>query len=316
MKTLSNEQVLELLKASITTSLEGLVSPQQVSEFIDMTVEQTAILQQLRVETDIKKSLELYPIDLGDPAMVLATEATVPAAADVIQPTITKKTLTPVEVLSAFDVSFSYLRKNIRGESVNDDLNRIFAKRMGKDIVMTAFRGNTAAANDTRKNKALRCRNGFVVKALADAAVHDYSIGSVDYAGVVFPGLLDLMPADYRDQRDELGIFCSANVRDKYALQIGARATAGGDSVLFGGGANRAPMRFLDIDLLPVYGMAHDDSEYIILTLKKNLAIGFGVNMEIGRDITQRSRLLEVTITSEWDNAILIGDALVLGSPA
>jgi len=315
-QTLTNEQIVELFKSAISTSMEGQISPQQVREFIDMTIEATGVLQEIRVETDIVKSLELFPWALGDPAMVLASEGTAPADADVVTPTISKKTLTPVEVLLAFDLTFSYLRKNIRGTSLNEDLNKIFAKRYGKDLVMTLFRGDTSLAADTRKNKALRCRDGFVAKALADADVHDVVINSEDYVGEVFPDMMDALPSDYRDQRDELAFFVSANVNDGYARQIGARQTAGGDLVLFGGAGNRKYHKYLDIDVIPVFGMNHDGNEYIMLTLKENLVAGFGQDMEIGRDVYNRQRKVEVTITAEFDNTILVPDAVALGSPA
>jgi hypothetical protein len=47
--SLSNEQLVQVLKAAITTSsTEGIASPQDADAFIDLSREQTSILQELR----------------------------------------------------------------------------------------------------------------------------------------------------------------------------------------------------------------------------------------------------------------------------
>ena len=234
--SLSNEQLVDVLKAAITTaSTEGISSPQDADSFIDLSREQTAILQELRVETGIKTSFNLDSLALAEPVMVAGTEVTAPAAGDVVSPSRTRHVLNPVEVISAYDVSFSFLRKNIEGENVNDTLNRIFAKRFGKDIVLAAFMGDTANVGGTRTDKAKQCIDGFVVQAEADANVNDYVIPATpSYSTQVFPGMLAALPKDFRDEREMLGYFVSADVYDAYAQEIGSRATALGDMLLAG----------------------------------------------------------------------------------
>lgn len=309
---ISNEQLLEVLKAQITTDLGGLASAQDAEEFIDLAVEQTAILQRIRIETGIRTSMNLDALDLGDPAMIAATETTAPGSDDIIAPTHIRKTLQPIEVISAYDVSFSFLRKNIEGERVNESLNRIFAKRFGKDTVQLIFSGDNSITDTDRTSKLLKILDGFVQQALDDTTVHDYTIdASPNYTTEVFPGMLALLPKDYKDQRDQLAFFCSANVYDGYADEIGARATALGDMVLVG--KYGEALTYKGIQLLPVWGL---DDGRILLTLRQNLAVGFGQEMTVGRDINYRSRLLEVTITAELDCKFVVGDAVVLGATA
>lgn len=306
---LTNEELLEILKAQITTGLGGLASAQDAEEFIDLAVEQTSVLQKIRVETGIKTTMNLDALDLGEPAMVAATEATAPDSADVVAPTHIRKTLQPVEVISAYDVSFSFLRKNIEGERVNESLNRIFAKRFGKDTVQLIFNGDTATTPTDRTTKLLAILDGFIKQAEGDAAVHDYTISGTDYLGTIFPGMMALLPKDYKDQRDQLAFFVSANVYDAYADQIGARATALGDMVLVG--KYGEALTYKGAKIIPVYGMADGK---ILLTLLPNLAVGYGQEMTVGKDIDNRARLLKVTITASLDCKYVVGDAVVLGA--
>ncbi len=305
---ITNDELVKLLeKANITTSTGGQQSAQDVAEFVELSVDQTAVLKAIRNETGIVTSRNIDALDLGDPAMVAATEATAPADGDIVAPTVGRKTLTPVEVLLAYNVSFDFLRKNVEGQDVNQTLNRLFAKRFGKDAVIVAFTGDTLLANDTRIHKCQRIFNGFVKLALADADVHDVTLNGTDYLGTIFPNMLDAMPKDYKDDRSSLGLFVSADVAEAYARQIGDRATAYGDSVLTG---MALPM-FRGIQLYPVFQMS--DTK-MILTPKNNLVVGFGNQMTVGMDIYNRRRIVEYTIIAGLDAEYVVGDALVLGS--
>ena len=305
---ITNEQLIAMLeKANITTSLGGQQSAQDVQKFVDLATDQTAVLKAIRSETGIVTSRNVDAIDLGDPAMVAATEVTAPDSADVVAPTINRKTLSPTEVLLAYNISFDFLRKNIEGNNVNATLNKLFAKRYGKDVVIAAFNGDDSITDTTRLAKCKKILNGFIVQAQADPAVHDVSVSGADYLTTIFPNLLDALPKDYKDDREALGLFVSPDVAEAYAQQIGDRNTAYGDTVL----TNNALPRFRGIQLIPVYQMS--DTK-MILTPKSNLCIGFGQNMTVGMDIYNRRRVIEYTIIASLDAKEIVGDALVLGS--
>ncbi len=310
---MTNEQLVDVLKATVDTSSPGgLASPQDAAAFIDLARDQTAVLSELRIETGIRTSFNLDSIALGEPVTVAGSEGVAPPAADVTAPTRTRKVLQPKQVVAAFDVSFSFLRKNIEGESVNDTLNALFAKRFGKDMVMLAMGGNTTLPNGTRTEKLLRITDGVIRLALADAAVHDYVIpANPSYTTQVFPAMVQALPKDYRDSREDLRFFVSADVYDAYADEIGSRPTTAGDAILVG--SWERGLSFKGIKLIPVFGQP---TNRIILTPRENIAIGFGNEMTVGRDIDNRARLLKVTIQADVDVNYAVGDALVLGATA
>ena len=308
---MTNEQLIDVLKATIdTTGAAGLASPQDAEAFIDLSREQTAVMQEIRIETGIRTSYNLDSIALGEPVTVAGTEGVAPAAADVTAPQRTRKILQPKEVVAAFDVSFSFLRKNIQGERVNETLNTLFAKRFGKDMVMLLMGGDVAKPNDTRTNKLLRICDGVVKRAMTDASARAVVIpGSPSYATQVFPAMIAALPKDYRDSREDLRFFVSADVYDAYANEIGSRQTTAGDAILVG--SWQTGLMFNGIRLVPVFGQS---TAKIVLTPRDNLALGFGQEMTVGRDIDNRERLLKVTITADVDVNYAVSDALVLGS--
>ena len=124
----------------------------------------------------------------------------------------------------------------------------------------------------------------------------------------VFPAMLNAMPKDYKDDRDDLGYFVSANVYDAYAMEIGSRATALGDMLL--AGPWQRNLSYLGIRLYPVFGLSDGK---IILSPQENLAVGFGADMTQESERKPRARKVEVTITAEMDAKYSVGDAVVLG---
>ena len=308
---MTNEEMIAQVRKAVTATGDGsgLAAPQDAEEFVDLAVEQTAILSQIHVVTGIRTTYNLDAISLAEPVLVAGTEGSAPADDDVVSPSRVRRVLQPKECVAAFDVSYSFLRQNIEGERVNESLNRLFAKRFGKDVVMAAFMGDTTLAGTSRTNKTLRVVDGFVKRALSDASVHEYVIpASPSYSTVVFPGMLSQLPKDYRDEREDLGLFVSADVYDAYAAEIGSRATALGDMIL--AGAWGKALSYMGITLYPVFGLA---SDRVVLTLRQNLAVGFGREMTPGVDFDNRARLMKVTITADVDASYVQGDALVLG---
>jgi len=306
---MTNQEIMALLeKAAITTSVATTVSAEDAREFIDLSKEQLSILQKLRVETGIVTGRKLDNIELGEPVTHEDTENTDPAAAEIIAPTFNPKTLTPVKVRVDYDVTFDTIRENIEGQNINTTLNRVFSKRHGKDVVMMAFRGDTTLADTTRTNKALRAFNGFNVQAAASSDVHKVDLtgetDSTDLLGEVFPDMRDAVPTDYQDPENLVYLVSFARYWH-YRDQIGERATSAGDNALIGS----QPITFNGIPVIPVFGQVDG---YLYLTPMKNLAIGWGREMEVGRDVYNRAGRIEVTMRTSVDAKIAVDDALVV----
>lgn len=313
--SLSNKELLELLqKAAILSSEAGQLPDQDAGEFIDLSIDMTEILQVIRTETEIATKFQLDSIALGEPVLQGLDEAAVTANGftDTTKPTMIRKSLVPTEMIAAFDVSYSTLRKNIERDRLNQTLNNLFAKRVGKDVVMAAFMGDTTIVGTSRTDKALKEFDGFVKQAEDSANVHDVVIpGSPTYSGTggVLANMVDALPDDYAQDPDDLGFFCSWSVIRAYLREIGVRPTAIGDRALTDG----AKFPFEGIRLYPVYKMA---TGRILLTPTENLAAGFGFSLSLETQRQPRKQLMEVTMTLSVDAKIAVDDAVVLGSTA
>lgn len=324
MPTVSNEQLLEVVeKAQVNTAAGGLVNPDEVDEFISMTIAQNALLQNVRVERNIQKALDIHAIDIGEPVLVSGVEGQNPDAADIHKPDFPVLRLKPVEAKAAFDITYSWLRQNIEAapgagqtnieNTANETLNAEYAKRVGKDLHILAFQGDTDNAGTSRKDKTLQITDGYTKQALADAGVQDYELPAdptYGGAGNVFSSMLSQLPKDYRDDRSQLAYYVSQNVLDAYEDEIANRQTTAADDVLFG---ERTISRYKRIQIIPIYNLPDDT---IILTIKRNLTVGFGREMRMYQQAFHRRGVLEVTIYLDIDVGFLLGDALVLAQEA
>lgn len=306
---MTNQEIMELIeKAAITTSVATTVSSEDAKEFIDMSKDQIGILQQLRVETAIVTGRKLDTIELGEPVTHEDTENTDPEAGEVIAPTVTEKELTPHGVRLDYDITFDTIRENIEGQNINQTLNQLFSKRHGKDAVMMAFRGDTTLADTTRTNKALRVFDGFNEQAKDSSDVHTVDLNGVtdstNLLGEVFPDMRDAVPTDFMDP-ENLAYFTSYGRYFHYRDQLSERGTSLGDNALAGDN----PITFNGIPVIPVYGQVDG---YLFLGPKKNFAIGWGRQMEVGRDVYNRAGRIEITMRPSLDAKIVLDDALVV----
>lgn len=311
---LSNEELERLIqKAAIVSATGGQLSASQSEEFVNLMIDQNAVLQNFRVETGIERQHTIDGLEFGEPVIVAGIEATAVDAADVTVPAMPRLTLTPKEVVAAIDISYDFLRQNIRRSSAEADLERAIAKRIGMDLVNLVFNGDTATAGSTRQAKALKILDGILKKMRADASVHDTTVAATPSwggSGGEFSKALTALPKEYRDDRSSLAHLVSVDVLDKYEDEIANRQTAAADNVLFG---PDAVTRHKRVDVIAPYGFPMDT---IVTTVKRNLVIGFGRNMEIYKQQQGRKRVLEVTMVMDVDCGYIFGNAAVLSEKA
>lgn len=312
---LSNKQLQAVLKAITTTGAGGQLSDTELQAFIDLAVEQNAVLGRLRMETDLRSRLRLDNLSFLHPVMGPAVEATAPPDAAIVKPTITPRFLDVKEVISGFDLTYSFLRRNIEGDNVDESISRIFSKRWGKDKVLACFTGNTATAISAAEGtpewfmqRALSVCDGYLTRAAADADTHDVAFDAGDSVlDVIFPALIDALPQDYVDQTDDLAFYVSPKMRRQYGRELMQRGTALGDSVISGSGT----LSYDGIEIVPVYGFPTTKA---MLTFDENLCVGMGPDAETEPDRKPRKRVVEMTFTEEFDANYAVSDAVAVAT--
>jgi len=295
---MTNEEIIAILKAAILTTTGGQMSPVELNAFIDSTVEQSDFLTMCRVERDIVKTLNMDIIGVGTRLLITDVEGEAPADLKVV--TIPRRALTPVSTVLPYDISFRFLEKNIEREGAEATINALFGLQFGNDIVDLAWNGDTDSADTF-----IKICNGYIDRAKADEDTHKDNFGVNDKLVEVFTAMLKAMPNKFRNRTNELRFFVSPNVELKYRDELGGRNTALGDAAV----VSKLPLAAKGIEVKSIFAIP--DTE-ICLTLTPNLAVGFGAEMRVGRQLQERKGIIEFTLRGSVDTNYVISDAMVL----
>lgn len=331
---MSIQEILALIqKAAITTAAGGQLSTEQAKQFIDLVVAQNSLLQKIQTVQMAAATYQLNTIDIASRVMRAATEATDPAFTQGV--TITPRTLTAKESILPYDVSFSFLEENIMGANAESKINEMFAKSFGNDLLDLAVNGDEALATTITDGNAdgaddttglsqndhtfLKQNDGWLKLMRADSAVNDVVLSaSITSWKTEFKNMLAALPNKWKSNPAELVLLVSPDTETAYRDDLAGRATALGDEYTI---KNRVA-QYQGVDVVPVpffpgTSTAHyPTGPIVVLTKYKNLAIGIGREMRVGRQIQERKRVIEYTVTTKADFNYVAGNMIVLGQKA
>ena len=297
------QTIIKAISTSDFTNNAGRLNAKQADKFIDYMVENNSLLQKAQVIRMVADRQDLDYIGIGSRILRKGVEATAPT--DLAGVTHTKRQLSVTEVILPFDISFSYLEDNIEGANIQDKLMRLFAQQYSNDLCDLAINGLGTGADPF-----LSIEKGWLalMKDSDHTGTHIVdTASSTDYLGVVFPALVAAMPEKWKRNPAQIELMVSPEVEEKYRLQLTARNTALGDA-------------FLATDKAASYlGYKVNAYPYIpngvqLFGNPKNLAVGIHArDMRVGKQIQERKRIVEVTITSRLDFEVVMDDQVVLG---
>ena len=296
------EILLALQKAGISTTSGGLMPPEATSKFIQTTVDSSEFLKAITTEKNIKTTRYLDTLGVSSRLMNKATEGVAPSNVRGI--TNKRRSLTPVEVILPYDISINWLEENIQGQSAEDAVNQAFAMQFSNDLNDLAISGDTAVDADDPDKAFLEICDGWAKRIAADNGTHHYArAGSTDWKGVVFPNLLKALPEKFKVDPSKLMILTNFDAESEYRDSLATRNTALGDSML----TEKRLAQYKGIEVRPVPGIAYGTN---ILTMPKNLAIGFGRDFTVYRQLQPRTRTIEYTITAKVDANYALSDQI------
>jgi hypothetical protein len=298
-----------IAKAAITTAAldtGGRLNPEQANKFIDYMVDQSAFLKDIRTERMDGPTKDLDFIGVASRIIRKGVEATEPTETAGIQ--TSKKQLNTVEIILPADISINFLEDNIERAGAEDHIARMLAMQFGNDLTDLAWNGDTATPTTDPFYPFLSIDDGFIKLAKSSPNTHKFDTnGSTDYKGVVFPGMLNMLPNKWKANKAELRFYVSPTVAEAYVEQLTTRQTAWADELLQTG---KLP-QYKGITIFPVDFIPDD---VIVLTLRKNLAVGIQREFTSDRERKPRKRVIEYTMTGRVDAAqIVVDDALVIG---
>jgi len=298
------EEVLELLsKSVIATATGGQLTTEQAEKFIDTVVAQDQFLQRIQTVTMSSKTYQLNTVGVASRIMRKATEGTDPGFTQSV--TITPKSLISQEVILPYDITFSFLEENIQKENAEDLINNVFAKAFKNDLLDLAFNGDEASSDPF-----LQINDGYLKIAGADASIHSYTIPGTPSYKTVFKEMLALLPNKWKNNPSELCFLVSPDVEESYRSELSNRNTALGDSMV----TDFRSAQYNGIDITTVPFLPGGESANILLTKYQNLAVGLGRDIRIGKQVQERKRIVEYTISAKIDFNYVVGDMIVVGA--
>ncbi len=300
---MKQEEVLELLsKSVIATATGGQLTTEQAEKFIDTVVAQDLFLQKIQTVTMSSKTYQLNTVGVASRIMRKATEGTDPGFTQSV--IITPKSLISQEVILPYDITFSFLEENIQKENAEDLINNVFAKAFRNDLLDLAFNGDEASTDPF-----LQINDGYLKIAGADTSIHSFTIPAAPTYKTVFKEMLALLPNKWKYNPSELCFLVSPDVEETYRSELSNRNTALGDSMV----TDFRSAQYNGIDIQPVPFLPGGESAKVMLTKYQNLAVGLGRDIRIGKQVQERKRIVEYTISAKIDFNYVVGDMIVLG---
>lgn len=290
---------------STTLQAGGRLNPQQANKFIDYMVDQSAFLKDIRLERMDRPTMDLDFLGVSSRIIRKGVEATEPTQLAGI--VTSRKQLNTVETILPADISITFLEDNIEKQGADDHIARLLAQQYANDLTDLAWNGDTAVDPADPFYDFLVIDDGFIKILKTSANTHKFDTnGSTDYKGVVFPGMLNMLPNKWKANKAELRFYVSPTVAEEYIEQLAARQTAWADELLQTGNLPKYKgITIFPVDFIP------DDVQ--VLTLRKNLAMGIQRDMTNDRERKPRKRVVEYTMTMRADVAqVVIDDAAVI----
>lgn len=293
----------EVQKAAIQVSTGGQLSEEDAREFILSTIAQDAFMSRVSTQEQTASVTNIQTLKVAARVIRLATEVT--EFTSTTAPTISSRTLTPIEVILAYDVGDQFLRRNIMGADVNEVLQNEFMTAFSNDLHDMAINGD----EDNTGDPFLKVNDGWIDIADADGSTNEVSAAAMsdDLLGQIFPAMLAALPNKYRANRAKLAFVVSTDLEQTYREQLGSRETVGGDAALQQFNA----VKYAGIEVI---GNPYFPETYALLTPLDLLYVGFSLDVTVESQRQARKRITEWTITAEYDYNYADSDAIVLAT--
>ena len=217
---MSSRELLE--KVVSTTQLGagggGVLTPRQSNRFLDFVVEQSVLLNDVRVVRMNAPTVDIDKVNVGTRIMRKATEAV--DDGNNVDPTFSKISMTTVKLRLDWELSTEGLEDNIEGTSLEDHVASLLARQTANDLEDLAINGDTTSADPL-----LKALNGYTARARSAATVVDAAGANLTRS--LFDKGLRNLPNKYLQRRSELSWYTSSSLVQDYLWSLSTTGTAG-----------------------------------------------------------------------------------------
>lgn len=307
---MSTEEMLE--KAIDTGDLAsgGLLNTQQTDRYIQMVVDQSAMLGEARVVRMRGPVMELDKIATTGRVSQLKTEGVAPET--LAEPAFNKVNLSSVEVITPFEITFEALEDSIEQGNLENTIIEAMSRQTATDLEELAVLGDTDSVDPY-----LAGLDGWR-KLADDGHLVDFEGATLDKSAL--SAMYRALPDKYkRNHRDLRFYFAPAAIQDWNDTFVD-RPTPLGDASLttsvappyMGVPLVSVPVIPTDLDAIPPFG-GTDSYSFGVLTLRENLIFGIHrrVRIDRGRDVLRGVNIYVIStrLAVQYEEA----DAVVVG---
>lgn len=282
----------------------GLMNPTQANNFIRILTQDTALLDDVRMQMMNTPSLVVNKLDLATRALRVANQGVIssplsgeegPRALsrdDRVKVTTSKVELNTYEVIAEVNLPYEVIEDNIEGGQIDNSRfqETVLAKlgeRIRIDIEDVMFNGDTGSGDSF-----LAARDGVLVQTTSNVVNN----GGAPLDAVTFNEMIQTLPDKFKRVMNRYRFYVAHNKRLQYMMQVAQRQTGLGDSVLVSGdGTNFAPFG------VPLVGAASMPSNVGLFIDPANVIFGVQRQMRMEFDRDSRERVLIIVFTMRFD---------------
>lgn len=295
----------------------SVLNREQANRFIDLVVDESVLLKQVRVVRVNRNKGEINKLDLGT---IVTEGAHTTSKATTNVPSESVVTYDCEKYRSGFDLKTDFMEDNIEGKSIRNTLLSMFSKRIAIDTEMAAIEGDddlTVGDGQSKENNLLGVNDGWGKILLANVpSAQQIDAGGFAPSKKLYYDMKRAIPSRYRAAKPDYTWIVPSGPFDKWKLDWSDRETAGGDTAL---AKAMVPgpwgIDMLEVPLMPEdlsFGSAGTDGSWIWLTPLQNLIYFVQRDITIEWDRRPRQDVWEVTIHFRVDFEVENPDLVVL----
>jgi hypothetical protein len=281
----------------------NMLTRAQADRFIDLVVDNSVLLKNIRVVRTNDCKGEIGRLDIGEIISEGACATSCPTERTFSDSYITYNL---VKYRSATSISQDFLDCNILGDRVRDEAINMIRKQVGNDMEMAAIESDSTLPvgdNQSAYNNLMGVNDGFI--AMACACVPDCQV--IDAAGAgpspqLFMEMRRRVPVRYRARRNEYRYVVGPQVADWWVYNRSLRDTVAGDAAISSGTAGPLwGVSLFEVPLWPEnlpFGTAGGEGTVLLYTPMQNM-IHF-IQRQMSLEWERRIRCDDYQATMYW----------------
>jgi len=316
----------QLMQKSVVDSNSlpnSVLSRQQADRFIDLVVDESVLMKEVRVVRIDHQKGEVNKLDLGG---IVTEGAHTTYQASTHTPSERIMTYDTEKYRSAFDLKTDFTEDNIEKGGIRDRLLSMFTKQISNNVELAAISSDDSLPTgdaQTAENNLYGVNNGFqkILETIVPSA-QVIDAGGAAPSKRLYYDMKRQVPSRYRAALPDYIWICPSGPADKWSLDVSDRETGMGDAAM---GFNNLKSRrqagpwgipMLEVPLMPEdlsYGtLGAVDGSQIWLTPTQNLVYFIQRDITIEWDRKPRQDMWEATIHFRVDFQVENGDLVVM----